>query len=548
MPVRAMWMPVAIASGTMSSVGRASALVGAGTLVSRATGLVRNVVLAAALPVVGGGAANAFAVANQLPNNIYAIISSGLLAGVIVPQIIKAARHEDRGSAFVSKLLTLGVIALAATTVLAVILAPVLVQIYGSRMGPETIALTLAFAYWCLPQLFFYGLYALLGEILNARRIFGPFAWSPIINNIVSIIGFSAFIIVFGAHSGVIGWTPEMIALIAGTATLGIIAQALVLLLFWRRAGLHVRPDFHWRGIGLRHIGRLAGWTFLMVVVGQIAGAIQVNLVGEASDAGAGVAAMQFAWLVFMLPFSVIVLSIGTPYFTQLSEHAAAGRTESVRADLDTSTRIIGVFIVGALAAIVAAIVPISRVFTDSATNAVSFALVLGAYLVALVPLSVQFVLQRTFYAYHDTRTPFLFTLVQAILVSVTAVIASLTLPVTLLAFGIALGQSIANIVQLGLAVWLLRRKIGPLGLTRAAGAYVRFLVAAVPATAAGWLTFLLLGGVDGWAASDRGPALVAMIVIGAVSLLVYLGALALVRAPELQAATRAVRRFLPGR
>lgn len=532
----------------MASLGRASAIVGAGTLVSRVTGLIRNIVLAAALGVVGAPAANAFAVANQLPNNIYAIVSSGLLAGVIVPQIIKAAQHKDGGSAFVSKLLTLGVVALGVTTVVAVFLAPVLVQIYGSRMSPDAVALTLAFAYWCLPQLFFYGLYALLGEILNARRIFGPFAWSPIINNIVSIIGFGAFIWLFGVHSSATGWTSGMIALMAGTATLGIIAQALVLLLFWRRAGLHVRPDFHWRGIGLRHIGRLAGWTFLMVVVGQIAGAIQTNLVGAASDEGAAAAAMQFAWLVFMLPFSVIVLSIGTPYFTQLSEHVAAGRTQAVRADLDSSTRVIGIFIVGALAAIVAAIVPISRVFTDSASGAVSFALVLGAYLVALVPLSVQFVLQRTFYAYHDTRTPFLFTLVQAILVSVTAAIAFLTLPLTLLAFGIALGQSLANIVQLALAVWLLRRKIGPLGLAHAVGAYARFLLAAVPAAGAGWLTFLLLGGVDGWAASDRGPALVAMVAIGGVSLLVYIAFLALLRAPELQVGVRIARRFLPRR
>ncbi|MGV9194202.1 murein biosynthesis integral membrane protein MurJ [Microbacterium sp. MC2] len=532
----------------MSSLGRASALVGAGTLVSRATGLVRNIVLAAALPIVGSGAADAFAVANQLPNNIYAIISSGLLAGVIVPQIIKAAGHKDGGSAFVSKLLTLGVIALGATTVLAVILAPVLVQIYGSRLGSQTIALTLAFAYWCLPQLFFYGLYALLGEILNARRIFGPFAWSPIVNNLVSIVGFGAFIWLFGPFSAVSGWTPSMIALIAGTATAGIIAQALVLLLFWRRAGLHVRPDFHWRGIGLRHIGRLAGWTFLMVVVGQIAGAIQVNLVGAASKEGAAVAAMQFAWLVFMLPFSVIVLSIGTPYFTQLSEHAAAGRTDAVRADLDTSTRTIGVFIMAALAAIVASIVPISRVFTESSSSAVSFALVLAAYLVALVPLSVQFVLQRTFYAYHDTRTPFLFTLVQAILVSVTAVLAYVTLPLSLLAFGVALGQSVANIVQLALAVWLLRRKIGPLGLGRAVRAYARFFGAAIPAAGIGWLVFLLLGGVDGWATSDKFVAILATAVIAAATGLAYIAALMALRAPELQGARRAVQRFLPGR
>lgn len=529
----------------MASLGRAGAVVAAGTMVSRVTGLVRNVVLAAALGTVNSDAANAFAIANQLPNNIYAIISSGLLAGVVVPQIIKAATHRDGGSAFVSKLLTLGVVALSAATLLSVLAAPLLVTLYGGRLSPDAQALALAFAYWCLPQLLFYGLYALWGEALNARRVFGPFAWTPIVNNIVSIAGFLVFIWVFGMHRGAVGWTPGMVALMGGTATAGIVAQALLLLLFWNRAKLRIRPDFHWRGIGLRHIGRLAGWTFLMVVVGQLAGLVQTNLVGAASQDGASVAAMQYAWLVFMLPFSVIVLSIGTPYFTQLSEHVAAGRTDAVRADLDSSMRIIGVFMVGALAAIVAAIVPVSRIFTDDAGGAVEFSYVLGAYLVALLPLSLQFVLQRTFYAHHDTRTPFLFTLVQAALVVVTAVVAYLTLPVELLAAGIALGQSIANIVQLALAAWLLRRKIGPLGLRPAVRAIVRFLVAAVPAALAGWGAFVLLGGVDGWGISERGPAVVMSFLVAAVALVVYVLMLALVRAPELKVATRAARRIL---
>lgn len=534
----------------MASLGRASALVGAGTLVSRITGLVRNIVLAAAVGVVMAGAGDAFAIANQLPNSIYALISSGLLAGVVVPQIVSAVRtHDDRGSAFVSKLLTLGVIALGAVAVVAVIAAPLLVQLYGAALPPATQALTLALAYWCLPQLFFYGLYALVGEVLNARRIFGPYAWSPIVNNIVSIVGFGAFIWIFGPQRSAIGWTPEMVALLGGTATLGIVLQAGILLLFWRRAGLQVRPDFRWRGIGLRHIGRLAGWTFLMVIVGQLAALVQVRSVGAASEAAAAVASMQTAWLLFMLPFSVIVVSLGTPYYTQLSEHVAEGRTDAVTADLAALTRTIGVFMVGILVAMIVAAVPLARIFTDDPEGAVSLAWVLAAYLVALLPLSFQFGLQRTFYALRDTRTPFFYTLVQAILVVATALIASATLPVQWLAVGIALGQSSANIVQFALAIVLLRRKLGrPLGLGGAVRAVVRFLVAAIPAAGAGWLTFELLGGVAGWPASDRFAGFLAAAIIGAVTLLVYVVFLAILRAPELQTALRAVRRFLPGR
>lgn len=530
----------------MAGLGKASAVVATGTLVSRITGLIRNVVLAAALPPVMNHAADAFAIANQLPNNIYAVISSGLLAGVIVPQIVKAARSKDGGSAFVSKLLTLGVMVMLAVTVVAVVAAPVLVFAYGSQMNdPEAFALTIAFAYWCLPQLLFYGMYALVGEVLNARRVFGPYAWSPIVNNVVSIVGFLAFIYVFGAQTDAVGWTPEMIAVLGATATGGIVAQAVVLFFFWRKTGMHVRPDFRWRGIGLRHIGRLAGWTFLMVIVGQLAGLLQSNLLSSASGEGASIATTQYAWLVFMLPFSVIVLSIGTPYYTQLSEHAAEGRTDAIRDDLDRLTRTVCLFVVGALAAIVAAILPISRIFSPDAESAVPFAFVLGAYLVALLPLSVQFGIQRTFYAYQDTRTPFLFTAVQAGLVVASAIAAFLLLPVQHLAVGVALGQSLANIVQLSLAIWLLRRKIGPLGLGGAVVSLLRFLAAAVPAAAVGWWVFTL---VASGVMVEKVNAVVGAALVGGVSLIVYVLALVVLRAPELQVAGRMLRRFLPGR
>src|SRR5690606_19695649 len=144
----------------------------------------------------------------------------------------------------------------------------------------------------------------------NARGVFGPFAWAPVINNVVSIAGFGAIIALFGGHlTDVTDWTPGRIALLGGTATTGIAAQALVLALFWRRAGISVRPDFRWKGVGLRNTGKLAGWTFLMMLAGQAAGLIQTRVTSEASGHGASVAVMQNAWLVFMLALSVVVMA-----------------------------------------------------------------------------------------------------------------------------------------------------------------------------------------------------------------------------------------------
>ncbi|MGK3951939.1 murein biosynthesis integral membrane protein MurJ [Microbacterium sp. I2] len=535
----------------MSGIGRASVLIGAGTVVSRLTGFLRTVVLVSAVGAFAG-AGNAFAVANQLPNNIYAIISTGLLSAVVVPQIVKAAAHDDGGRAFVSKLFTLGTVVLLVTTVLATLAAPWLVALYAPEYPPELQALATAFAYWCLPQILFYGLFALVGESLNARRVYGPYTWAPIVNNLVSIAGFLVFIWLFGSGTADTAWTSEMIAVLAGTATLGIVVQAGILFAFWRRTGLHVRPDFRWRGVGLGQIGRLAGWTFLMVVAGQLAGLVQSQALSHIAEGDPGFFASQNAWLLFMLPYSIIVLSIGTPYFTQLSEHAAAGRHDEVRGDIGRSIRTLGIFVVAATAALAVAAVPASRIFTNSSSEAVAASGVLLCYLISLIPLAVLFVVQRTFYVYDDTRTPFFFTLLQCVLVVATAwgaewALDAGLLPPGQLAAAVALGQSFATVVQVIVATWLLRRLRGDIGVGSWMLALGRFAIAGVPAAGAGWLTFVLLGGSDGWTTSGPLLGAVGAAIIGLVALVVYVAFLALLRAPELTTATQLVRRMLPG-
>lgn len=538
----------------MSSLGRASAIIGAGTMVSRVTGLLRSIVLVAVIGSFNSGPADAFAAANTLPNSVFSLISVGILTAVIVPQIVKATADADGGNAFISKLFTLGTVVLVAVTAVATIAAPWLVQIVAGGLSSTTQALATALAYWCLPQILFYGLYALLGEALNARRIFGPFTWAPVVNNIVSIIG---FLILGWAFSPVsrdsADWTPEMIALLGGTATLGIAVQALVLLLFWRRTGLSLRPDFQWRGVGLGNVGKLAGWTFLMAFASLSAGVLQGNIVSNASESGASLAVTTNAWLIFMLPYSVIVLSIGTPYFTQISEHAAAGRHDEVRGDISRSIRTLLFFIVAAVAAVAAAAIPASRVFTESASDAEGAAVVLLCYLVSLIPLTILFIVQRTFYAYDDTRTPFWFTIFQCALIVVTALgavalLSAEVIDLTQLAAAVALGQSIASTLQTIVATWLLHRKIGGIGILSWLRALALFAVAAIPAGLAGWGTFLLIGGTTGWATSGVIPGTLATAVVGLVVVLVYVAILAVFRAPELKTAGGLVRRFLPGR
>lgn len=534
-------------------LGRASAILAAGTMVSRVTGLIRTIVLVQVIGAVGF-ASDAFSVANQLPNDVFSLISVGVLTAVIVPQIVQAAAHKDGGNAFISKLFTLGTVVLLLATALALLAAPWLVSLVAGDAPVAQQSLAIAFAYWCLPQILFYGLYALIGETLNARRIFGPFTWAPIANNVISIAGFAVILVLFGGSlTELSDWTPDRIAILGGLSTLGIAAQAAVLLLFWSKTGLKLRPDFRWRGVGLGNIGRLAGWTLLMAVASLAAGFYQHRIAMEASGEHPSVMVMMNAWLIFMLPYSVIVHSIGTPYFTQLSEHAAAGRNDDVRADISRSIRTLGFFLMGALATVLAASVPASRIFTGSAEEAEAAALVLVGYLAGLLSLAVLFIVQRTFYAYGDTRTPFFFTIFQCALIVATAYGAIVlyqndVIPLSSLAATIALGQSVAGTVQTIVATWLLHRRLGGIHTAEWAFALLRFTLAAVPATAAGWGVFLLLGGTQGWTTANIFTGAAGCIIIAPVVLGVYVGALALLRAPELEVASGVIKRFLPGR
>ncbi|MFS0894735.1 murein biosynthesis integral membrane protein MurJ [Microbacterium sp. 179-I 3D3 NHS] len=536
----------------MSSLGRASVVIGAGTMVSRITGLLRSIVLVGVLGAVSSEAADAFTFANTLPNSVFSLISVGVLTAVIVPQIVKATADADGGNAFISKLFTLGTVVLVATTAVATIAAPWLVVIVAGRAPLDAQALATALAYWCLPQILFYGLYALLGEALNARRIFGPFTWAPVVNNVVSIIGFLLLGALFApVPTQASGWTTGMITVLGATATLGIALQAVVLLVFWRRTGLALKPDFRWRGVGLGTVGKLAGWTFLMAFASLAAGVLQGNIVSEASGSGASATVAANAWLIFMLPYSVIVLSIGTPYFTQISEHAAARRDDEVRGDIARSIRTLLFFIVAAVAAVAAAAIPASRVFTSSADDAEAAALVLLSYLVSLIPLTILFIVQRTFYAYDDTRTPFWFTIFQCGLIVATALAAwglleAGAIPLTGLAAAVALGQSLASTVQTIVATWLLHRKIGGLGIRSWLAAITRFALAGIPAGIAGWLVFLAMGGSSGWTAAEKIPGALGTALIGLVVVVVYVGILAAMRAPELQTASALLRRLRP--
>ncbi|SDM51816.1 putative peptidoglycan lipid II flippase [Cryobacterium flavum] len=531
-------MPDPAPSGS-GGIGRASAFLASGTIVSRILGFVKVIVLAA---IIGqfGAAADTFAIANQLPNTIYVIVAGGILTAVLVPQIVRASLHADGGTAYINKLLTLALVVLFATTLIATLLAPTITGFIGLNLPQNEKALAVAFAYWCLPQMFFYGLYTLLGEVLNARKSFGPFTWVPVLNNLVAIIGLIVFATLFspdpfGARSAA-EITSAMVAVLGGSATLGVITQAVVLFYFWRRIGLHYRPDFHFRGVGLGAAGKMASWTFGMLLLTTFAGIVETQVVtlahGEAS-----VAVLATAWLIFMLPHSVITVSVATAYFTRMSEHAALGSWSLVRTDASSAIRGTSLVIVLAAAVIAVCAYPFAAIFVTPFDQVQSIGNVIIAFILGLVPFCVLFVLQRTFYALGDTRTPFFFTLFQVVLL-ICAVLACAWLPTEWIAVGIAASITVTGTLQAILAAILLRRRMHGIDGRRILRSLVKYLVAVIIPVAAGLtLTTLLGGNVDcGFAVSSRLTAMVSMVLIGVVMSAAYFGLLLVMRSGELTA------------
>lgn len=538
------------------SVAKSSLLMAAGTMLSRILGFSRSIILAMAIGVTTN-AADAFGVANQLPNNVYAIVAGGVLQSILVPQIIKALAHKDGGKGYVDRLLTFIISVFLLITVVTTLAAPVLVSLYTSGWTPAQLALATAFAYWCLPQLFFYGLYSILGEVLNARSKFGPYMWAPVLNNIVSLAGLIAYVLIFGndptGSQSIDSWSSSQIVLLAGSATAGVAAQALILFVAWRRIGIKLSLNFKWRGFGLRPALKAASWSLAMVLVTQIGGLVQTVVASSTvasrseSVAIASVAAAAIAWLVFMLPHSIATVSIATAYFTKMSHHVQENRIDLLKNDLAAGLRMISMVSVLSTAAIVVLAYPIARVFVGEYPSLVALGNVLIALIIGLLPFSFVFMMQRAFYALEDTRTPFIFTCVQIALHITGSITMSFVVPDQWLVVGLSLLTSATVTIQAVIAYNLLRRRIGSLKGQHIFVGTGYFAISGLVAGLLGYVMLQVIGGFGqgAFAVDSVLSAGLAAVMVGFVILAVYLVLLKLFRIREIDSALASIKGIL---
>ena len=542
-----------------SARARASLTLAAGTLTSRILGFVRTFLLAVTIGTVN--AADAFGVANQLPNTMYQLTAGGVLTAVLVPQIVQATRSADGGSAYINRISTLAIMLFTASAAVLTLCSPLLIALYTHDWPADRVALATAMAYLCMPQVFFYGLYALLGGVLNARSVFGPYTWAPVANNLIAIAGLAAFLLIYGADStGVVpieDWAGGRTLLLAGSATIGVAAQALILFVFWRKANIRFRPDFTFRHVGLGATFVAAGWILANVVIEAIVGLVQSNVLTFASaDRAAGDVAlignqgMSYVFLVYVLPHSIIAVSIATVYFTRFSHWWSTGDLASFRADFSRSTRMIGVASVFCTAALIVLSFSIVRMFTTHSFAQVSaMAGILIPMSFGLVAYSFFFLTMRALYAVDDTRSVFVITAISAA-VRIPAYFAAGLLNPYWIASGIAVATTTACWIEAIAGFVILRRRIGAPGGFVIVRTHVRLLLAAAGASVAGWAVSFLLGAyrADGFGNATIPGALLTVVLAGSVMAGVYVVFLRGLRVQELDAMVWLIRARLPHR
>lgn len=545
-------------TATRRGLAGSAAVMFSGTLVSRLLGLIRNILLVAAIGVTG--AANSFAVANRLPNIIYMLVAGGVLNAILVPQIVRAMKSRDGGQEYVNRLLTMAGGALFGLTVLLTAGAGVLVTIYASELQPQWFTLAVAFALWCIPQIFFYGMYTLLGQVLNARGIFGPFMWAPAVNNVVAIIGLVAYIIIFGpaatgAHLDPEAWTALRTAVIGGTATLGVAAQAAVLVVPLRRAGFRFRPRWGLRGSGLGRASRVGTWAFASLAVAQFGFIAISNLAAGAAgrEAAGGVfvpgnAAWDNAFFLYMLPQSLITVSLVTALFTRVSDAAADQDVIAVREDMSLALRTIAVFTLFAGPGLAVLGLPLvqSVLPTTTLAEAEGIARVLVPLVLGIPALGAFTMIQRVYYAFEDTRSLFRIQVPLTVMV-ILGCLATTVLPATWWLVGAGVATTLSNVVG---SVWSylgLRRKLPSLDGGRVLRTHIRLSFAVVPPLVVGWL---LLSVVGPTATAEAVPlrlaqAMLRVVGVGGVMLVGYLLALRALEVRELQTIASPASRLL---
>jgi putative peptidoglycan lipid II flippase len=478
--------------------GRAMAVA---TLVSRITGFVRTLALLAALGL-GTRLLDAYTVANVTPNMIYELVLGGALASVVVPLLVRVAADEDvDGELFAQRLLSLVLYGLAAVVMTAIVVAPIVVDLCAPGFSTNQRDLAIVFTRFFMPQILFYGVSATLAAILNARGRLASPMWAPVVNNLVVIATALAYLLIGGTGRLESMTQAQTLLLSIGTSA-GVAAQMVTLAVAGRRAGFRVLLRADPRGIGVRRLARMAGWTLLSVIAAQAVLTMVTRLASQAGPGAVGV--FTNAYTLFQLPYGIIAVTVITGVLPRMSRAVAERDLGRVTADLSQSLRLTGVVLVPIAAGIIVLGPDLTTLlFAYGNTSPAAAHLtgsVLAAYGLALVPFAAYQIMLRVFYALGDTRTPALISVGVSAVTIAGCLIAARLVHGPRLVISLAGCTAIAYTVGLALTTQLLRRRIGRVDGHRLLATHARMLVAGSIAGAAAAGSVYLLSPAAGTA------------------------------------------------
>ncbi|SKB07091.1 murein biosynthesis integral membrane protein MurJ [Aeromicrobium choanae] len=541
------------------NLARASAWMALGTIVSRITGLLRSLVL---LAVVGSALnGSLFNVANSIPNSLYILVAGGIFNVVLVPQLVRAMKNDpDGGDAYANRIVTLGLLVLGAATIVLMIAVPVLLRLlFGADMFTDEFTRQRESAYLlmllCMPQVFFYGAFVLVGQILNSRQRFGPMMWAPIVNNLVALAVLGAYAVIFGVASpgAADGFSTAEAWLLGLGSTLGIAVQALVLVPFLRQVGFRYRPRFDFRGVGLGHTLRLGAWTLAFIVVNQIAYFVIVRLASGADIEGvkqkvssAGQVVYDVGFLISQVPHGVITVSLATAIIPTLAARAAEHDYARMRLELSRTLRLALMLIAPIAVAVACLGLPIASVlagFGAARGNTDAIGTTISAFALALVMFSTHYIVLRGFYALEDTRTPFWIQLaIAGVNIALAVALTTGAAPIEV-STRLALAYGLAYTVGLAISATVLSRRIGSLADPETVRFVVRLALVCLAAAA------VMLLGRWGWgrfvAEGDLSPlsALGELVLVGLAGAVTTVLVARLLRVEELRYVVSSVMR-----
>jgi putative peptidoglycan lipid II flippase len=527
---------------------RNTAMMTAGTTLSRTTGFLRLAAMAYAIGVTESRLPDAYNIANITPNILYEIALGGILTAVVVPVVVEWLQERGRDEAWevVRRLVTLAIVVLSALTVLGIVFAPLIVDLYTSGMPGEDQAIVREYATfflrWFMPQIVFYGVGAVAIGLLQAHRRFAAPMFAPILNNVIVIATFLVFAAMPGPSPGsdALATTAQRYVLAIGT-TAGVAAMTLALWPAVRATGFRFSWRTGWSHEAVTRIARLATWVAAYVAANQVALLVVIVLAGRIEG---GYTAYAAAFILFQLPHAIFAVSIFSALLPAMSGRWADGDVDGFRRLLSQGIRATAVIVIPAALGYLVLARPIVRLLLEHGVTTPSsgdlVADVLVAFSVGLFPFSAFQLLLRAYYAMQNTRTPALVNLA-AVAINVVADLV-LFLGADLGVQGLALGHAISYGFGSVALLLLIRRRLRGIDGARVLGTVGRTLLAGAATAATAWLVARWLGTTVGTATLTEQSLQVFTAIASGVA--VFVAASTVMRIDEVDA----VRRHLAAR